>query len=305
VQPKHAPDIAPRGRTTRPSSNELLAVADRHWPQPQLRTRGRRAGQGWVVGCARWPGPGYAARRSAWSSRSAGRDRAAGAAPSAAATPHHAKHQHKHDHDDQHPQPCRHGGLLGRRRAVRGDATVAHPSKQLGHGQATSRARIDGRAAGGLAGTLHPATYPPIWTGRVWPSPARPPTTRQPRRPEPFGPRPASRAPTESTSTTREEDPAGVTRPDATTATPTGGVWRGPGEFACLVGEQSEHGCAMRNGRCAPPAPDPVVRAFGETRTCANDGCTTRLSRYNPAQRCAIHQGWDQQEKTRTRQHRF
>jgi hypothetical protein len=64
VQPKHAPDIAPRGRTTRPSSNELLAVADRHWPQPQLRTRGRRAGQRWVVGCARWPGPGHAARRS-------------------------------------------------------------------------------------------------------------------------------------------------------------------------------------------------------------------------------------------------
>ena len=30
--------------------------------------------------------------------------------------------------------------------AVQADATAAHPSKQLGHGQATSRARIDGRA---------------------------------------------------------------------------------------------------------------------------------------------------------------
>ncbi len=45
------------------------------------------------------------------------RDRAAGAAPSAAAPPHHAKHHHSNDHDDQHPQPCRHGGLLDRRRS--------------------------------------------------------------------------------------------------------------------------------------------------------------------------------------------
>jgi hypothetical protein len=36
---------------------------------------------------------------------------------------------------------------LGGAGAVGGDATAAHPSKQLGHGQATSRARIDGRAA--------------------------------------------------------------------------------------------------------------------------------------------------------------
>ena len=42
------------------------------------------------------------------------------------------------------------------------DATAGHPSKQLGHGQATSRARIDGRATRGLAGPLHPATCPPI-----------------------------------------------------------------------------------------------------------------------------------------------
>jgi hypothetical protein len=34
--------------------------------------------------------------------------------------------------------------------AVRGDATAAHPSRQLGHGQATSRSRIDGRATRGL-----------------------------------------------------------------------------------------------------------------------------------------------------------
>ena len=37
--------------------------------------------------------------------------------------------------------------------AVQADATADHPSKQLGHRQATSRSRIDGRAARRLAGT--------------------------------------------------------------------------------------------------------------------------------------------------------
>jgi hypothetical protein len=43
--------------------------------------------------------------------------------------------------------------------AIRGDATAAHPSKQLGHRQASSRARVDGRATRRLAGpgTLRPA----------------------------------------------------------------------------------------------------------------------------------------------------
>jgi hypothetical protein len=51
-------------------------------------------------------------------------------------------------------------------RAVRGDATAAHPSKQLGHGQATSLARIDGRARA-RGDPCTPATCPPIWAGRV------------------------------------------------------------------------------------------------------------------------------------------
>ena len=46
--------------------------------------------------------------------------------------------------------------------AVQADATAAHPSKQLGHRQASSRSRIDGRAAHRLAGPRHPATCPPI-----------------------------------------------------------------------------------------------------------------------------------------------
>jgi hypothetical protein len=60
----------------------------------------------------------------------------------------------------------------------------------------------------------------------------------------------------------------------------------------------------MRNGRRAAVGADPMVRAFSQTRTCIEDDCTTQLSRYNPAGRCAIHQGWDQQKTTRTRQRR-
>ena len=44
--------------------------------------------------------------------------------------------------------------------AIQADATAAHPSKQLGHGQATSQAGIDGRAARGLAGTPAPRDLP-------------------------------------------------------------------------------------------------------------------------------------------------
>ena len=51
--------------------------------------------------------------------------------------------------------------------AVQADATAAHPSEQLGHRQASSRSRINGRAARRLAGPRHPATCPPIWAGRV------------------------------------------------------------------------------------------------------------------------------------------
>jgi hypothetical protein len=72
--------------------------------------------------------------------------------------------------------------------AIRGDATAAHPSKQLGHRQATSQARIDGRAGsrgprGGLSGSSHA-------------QPAKPPTRRtrqastdpkQPQRARPGG----------------------------------------------------------------------------------------------------------------------
>jgi hypothetical protein len=59
-----------------------------------------------------------------------------------------------------------------------------------------------------------------------------------------------------------------------------------------------------RNGRRRAAGAEPMVRAFGETRTCAEDGCTARLSRYNPARCCAIHQGWDGQVVTRPRRRR-
>ena len=60
----------------------------------------------------------------------------------------------------------------------------------------------------------------------------------------------------------------------------------------------------MRNGRRGAPGAEPMLRGFGEARSCAEDGYATQLPRYNPAQRCAIHQGWDGQEVPRPRRRR-
>jgi hypothetical protein len=54
--------------------------------------------------------------------------------------------------------------------AVRGDATAGHPSKQLGHGQATSRAGIDGRYTRAREDPNLPADLG--WPGRVQLGPA-------------------------------------------------------------------------------------------------------------------------------------
>jgi hypothetical protein len=106
----------------------------------------------------------------------------------------------------------------GRRRTVRGDATAAHPGKQLGHGQATSRA------------------------GRL---PARQPTTRRPGGAEPFGPLPASPAATVSTGTTRAEDPDRRQPSQHDHGEPDRrGMARSSSVCPAWVGEQCEHGCA-------------------------------------------------------------
>jgi hypothetical protein len=53
--------------------------------------------------------------------------------------------------------------------------------------------------------------------------------------------------------------------------------------------------------RRRPPGADPAVRSFGAARTCAAEGCETRLSRYNPDSFCSVHRGWDRQVITRRR----
>ena len=57
--------------------------------------------------------------------------------------------------------------------AVQIDATAGHPSKQLGHRQAISRARIDGRATRRLAGPLppRPSRRSGGWRGGCQPDP--------------------------------------------------------------------------------------------------------------------------------------
>jgi hypothetical protein len=57
----------------------------------------------------------------------------------------------------------------------------------------------------------------------------------------------------------------------------------------------------LREGRRRGPNSEPLVRSFGNARTCAADGCATQLSRYNPAPCCNLHQGWDLGQRTRPR----
>jgi hypothetical protein len=162
---------------------------------------------------------------------------------------------------------------LGGAGAAGGDATAAHPSKQLGHGQATSRARIDGRAAR-ARGTPAPRGLPvdPGSRDPCTPRPARRSglAGRVPGRPrigpggaEPFGPCPAS--------------PAQPYRPAPLKLTRSGGrpALLGWGNNPSMV-------VLRRNGRRRGASAEPMVRAFGEARTCAEDSCTARLSRTTP-----------------------
>lgn len=64
-----------------------------------------------------------------------------------------------------------------------------------------------------------------------------------------------------------------------------------------------EGGPSAETGKTRRRAPgaDPEVKSFGAARTCAAEGCQTRLSRYNPDSYCSVHRGWDRQVVTRRR----
>ncbi len=34
------------------------------------------------------------------------------------------------------------------------------------------------------------------------------------------------------------------------------------------------------------------LQQYGQARPCAHEGCTVRLSRYNPSDHCSLHKGW-------------
>jgi hypothetical protein len=68
-----------------------------------------------------------------------------------------------------------------------------------------------------------------------------------------------------------------------------------------VVVETGEPSAEPGKTRRRAPGADPEVRSFGTARTCAADGCQTRLSRYNPDSYCSVHRGWDRQVVTRRR----
>jgi hypothetical protein len=74
----------------------------------------------------------------------------------------------------------------------------------------------------------------------------------------------------------------------------------------CFLAEETavtepEETIAAAPTRRRAPGADPVVRSFGSARTCAADGCETKLSRYNPDSYCSVHRGGDRQVITRRR----
>jgi hypothetical protein len=93
----------------------------------------------------------------------------------------------------------------------------------------------------GPPGPLHPATCPPIWTGRARASPAADHAHAWGRA---LGPCPAAQ-PYHRTWHPRQEDPGRLHRPDATTPNPTGrGRTRPRRVCPAWVREPCEHGCA-------------------------------------------------------------
>jgi hypothetical protein len=75
--------------------------------------------------------------------------------------------------------------------------------------------------------------------------------------------------------------------------------------FVCFGDENNPSMVVLKkSGTRRSPNADPLVRIFASARTCLAEGCTTRLSRYNPAPCCSLHQGWDEQQQTRPRHRR-
>jgi hypothetical protein len=143
------------------SSNELLAMVEHHWPNSGWVPEPARPGNGGGSAAPAGPGPtGHATRLSAWSSTTANRTGPLATRrqrPRRRITPNTNTSTttmiSTHNHVDM-------AASFGRRRPVRGDATAAHPSKQLDHSQATSWARIDGRATPGPTGPSAPRDLP-------------------------------------------------------------------------------------------------------------------------------------------------
>ena len=55
-----------------------------------------------------------------------------------------------------------------------------------------------------------------------------------------------------------------------------------------------------RDGRAMKLASGDKLDVFGDERTCSAQECRVRLSRYNPADKCAQHAGWMEPVKRRS-----
>ena len=58
---------------------------------------------------------------------------------------------------------------------------------------------------------------------------------------------------------------------------------------------------AARESRAIPLQTGDPMTSFGTARRCGAPDCGARLSRYNPAATCSLHQGWREGPQPRRR----
>jgi hypothetical protein len=237
VKPTPTAALLRDAEPARPASNELLAVAEHHWPNPAAHPR--------------------PAGRQGWGVDPPGLDRPA--------TP-----------PGRRPGPPGAPAVIGRltthrqrRRRITPNTNTTTTTMISTHNHVDMAASLVG--PGQFKLTLLPATRASnSVTARPPPGPGSTAALRAGSRgplrwAEPFGPRPAQPSPAQRGGSGRRQ----LTRRNHSeiTASPTGGYGKAEKRLPCLGGDNASLAVPMRDGRRRAAGAGPTVRAFVGTRT--------------------------------------